>query len=232
MPLRLQGMAASDGLFTGPVHWHSQAKQAREHTGNPAAEAADLQTAVAGAIVELSHLQQQSEGAAAQIIGFQIAMLEDPSLIAPCWHFISNHASADGAWSAALDEHIKICNASEDGLLQTGSENLADLHDRVLRLLTHAIHREIPAGVVLLGHDLSPSAFLSHDWSKGGAIVLRSGSATGQVAMLARTNGIAMVLQVTELEENLVRVAQVDGARGEVWFDPEPQQSEAFAEAK
>ena len=107
----------------------------REHSGNPAAEAADLNSAIANALAEL---QMQIAGLpeiASDIVGFQIAMLEDPALVAPCWHLISNYASADGAWVAALDQQIEIFKSSPDESFKARASDVEEIRDRVLRHL-------------------------------------------------------------------------------------------------
>ena len=110
----------------------------REHSGNPAAEAADLHSAIAKALAELQKPLAGSTEEAADSIGFQIAMLEDPALAAPCWHLISNHASADGAWSATLDQQIASFNSSADEDVRARCPDLEDIRDRVLRHLAEA----------------------------------------------------------------------------------------------
>ena len=110
----------------------------REHSGNPAAEAADLHSAMAKALAELQKPLAGSTEEAADSIGFQIAMLEDPALAAPCWHLISNHASADGAWSSTLDQQVEIFNSSGDESFRARSSDVEDIRDRVLRHLAEA----------------------------------------------------------------------------------------------
>lgn len=68
-------------------------------------------------------------------IGFQIALLEDASLVAPCWHLISNHASADGAWTATLDQQIEIFKSSGDEHVRARTCDLEEIRDRVLHQL-------------------------------------------------------------------------------------------------
>ncbi len=110
----------------------------REHSGNPAAEAADLHSAMAKALAELQKPHAGSTEEAADSIGFQIAMLEDPALAAPCWHLISNYASADGAWAATLDQQIESFNSSGDEDVRARCPDLEDLRNRVLRHLAEA----------------------------------------------------------------------------------------------
>ena len=229
LAITVVGQCASDGLFAGPCHSLSQLTASREHTGNPAAEAADLQNAIAKAIAETTALMAASDTDAADILGFQLALLEDDALVAPCWHAIANHASAHGAWAATLDAHIRDYQASDDAYFQARSADLEDLRDHVLRLMTGEVAQQLPTGHVLVGEEISPSQFLGHDWSEGGAIVLARGSSTSHVAMLARARGIAMVVQVDRLPLNFNGRVQVDAEAAQVIFDPDAQQRHGFA---
>ena len=107
----------------------------REHSGNPAAEAADLNSAIARSLAELQKQFTESAEGANDNTGFQIAMLEDSSLVAPCWHLISNHASAEGAWTATLDQQIDIFKSSNDEYVRARTCDLEEIRDRVLHHL-------------------------------------------------------------------------------------------------
>ena len=104
----------------------------REHTGNPAAEASDLGNAIARA---LAGLQAEVPGPADDAAKFQIELLQDPQLAAPCWHLISNHASADGAWAAILDQYIENHHSHDDPLVMARAMDFEAIKTRVLRHL-------------------------------------------------------------------------------------------------
>jgi phosphotransferase system enzyme I (PtsI) len=70
---------------------------------------------------------------------------------------------------------------------------------------------------------MAPTAFLEADWSRGGAIVLASGSVTSHVAMLARARGIPMVVGLGEAVIASEGEAIVDGGEGVVVFRPSPE---------
>jgi phosphoenolpyruvate-protein phosphotransferase (PTS system enzyme I) len=176
---------------------------------------------VAVAVVELTTLLEKCDGEAADVIGFQIAMLEDEELIAPCWHIISNGAPADGAWRMAIDAQIDNFKSSDDEYFRARMADLEDMKSRVLRCLSGGGLSAVPAGAVLMGEDVSPSIFLSHDWSEGGAIVVSGGSTTSHVAMLARSRGIPMVVRVAQMPETAPAHILIDGTIGEVICDPD-----------
>jgi phosphoenolpyruvate-protein phosphotransferase (PTS system enzyme I) len=226
--LRMQGQAASQGFFAGPAHMLTAANAVYEFSGNPAQEAVALRDAVAAAAVELSSLLEKCEGDAADVIGFQIAMLEDEELVAPSWHIISNGAPADGAWRMAIDAQIANFQSSDDEYFRARVSDLEDMKQRVLRCLSGGGQSSAPSGTVLMGEDVSPSVFLSHDWSKGGAIVVSGGSSTSHVAMLARSRGIPMVVRATPMPDAAPTHILVDGASGLVIGDADPKTISEF----
>ena len=55
--------------------------------------------------------------------------------------------------------------------------------------------RSVPAGVIVAADDMPPSIFLATDWRDGG-LVLRRGSPSSHVAILARSRGVPMIVGV------------------------------------
>ena len=226
--LRMRGQAASKGFFAGPAHVLTEHNATYEFSGNPAQEAVALRDAVSRAVAELQTLLGKCEGDAADVISFQIAMLEDDELVAPCWHIISNGAPADGAWRMAMDGQIANFQSSDDEYFRARAADLEDMKSRVLRCLSGGGQSDVPAGTVLMGHDVSPSVFLSHDWSQGGAIVVSAGSATSHVAMLARSRGIPMVVRAEPWPQQQPSQILVDGTSGIAICNPDADATTEF----
>ena len=74
---RLVGKSASTGCAVGPVEVLSHAIAAVRAAGDRKTETNALSSAIAVAVEELSRLAAQADGGGADIIAFQIAMLED-----------------------------------------------------------------------------------------------------------------------------------------------------------
>ena len=104
--IHLTGRAASPGLAIGPVTVLTAAVARRTASGNPAQEAAALKAAIEGATAEIVKLIGTLEGEVADILEFQIAMLEDDALAEGAYDAISAGIPADHAWRSALDEEI------------------------------------------------------------------------------------------------------------------------------
>ena len=228
MSLELQGIGASDGLFLGPVRSLHAVTKRRIPSGDSVAEREALTAAIAAAIAELSDLMTQVDGDAADILAFQVAMLEDDSLSAPALASIETGEPADIAWTTALHPEIEGYEASDDDYFRARAADLKDLRDRVLRHLVGEAETSRSDGMVLVGDDLAPTIFLETDWSRGGAIALSGGSTTSHVAMLARARGIPMVVGLGDAIVGSTAMLAIDGATGRVIVDPHPDECSDF----
>lgn len=225
-----QGTSASDGLFLGPPRRLGPALAERQATGEPQGERAALHDAIAASVTDLASLMARVEGEAQDILGFQVAMLEDDALAAPALTAIDGGTAAHVAWADALDGEIAGYEASEDDYFRARAADLRDIRDRVLRHLSGGGASGSASGAVLVGDDIAPTAFLETDWSGGGAIALTRGSTTSHVAMLARARGIPMVVGLGDLPDDVTTLA-VDGGSGAVIADPDDAQRAAFTAA-
>jgi phosphotransferase system enzyme I (PtsI) len=141
-------------------------------------------------------------------------LAEDEELCEPIFAAVRQGAAADEAWRGALDDEIKTYEVSRSDYFRARASDLRDLRDRVLACLLGMPPADaLPSGAVIVGADLSPSHFLSIDWTRGSAIVLTQGSATSHVAMLARARAVPMIVGLqgsipADAEEILVDAVQ------------------------
>ena len=219
-PVELKGKPASRGIFAGPLIRIACEAGARIHSGSEAGERDALDTAIAEAIGELSELAAKIGGEGADMLAFQIAMLEDDALKAPAFAAIEAGSAADEAWTGALEGEIAGYDASEDEYFKARAADLRDLRDRVLKHLSGSSIETGSGGMILAGEDVPPTLFLETDWSRGGAIALTSGSASSHVAMLARARGVPMVVGLGPFELNGHDEAIVDGESGMLLLSP------------
>ncbi len=229
--IHLTGRPASPGLAIGPVTVLAAGLANRTAIGDPAQEAAALQAAIEAATAEIAELIATVQGEAAEILEFQVAMLEDDALAEGAYDAISAGIAADHAWRSALDAEISGYHAAEDEYFRARAADLADIRDRVLARLSGAdTAAKITGGSIVAGDDISPTAFLAADWTHGGAIALAAGSPSSHVAMLARARGAPMVVGLGPLSWNgrPPSLALVDGDAGTVIFDPEPETLRLF----
>ncbi|MEA2887352.1 MAG: phosphoenolpyruvate-protein phosphotransferase system enzyme [Bradyrhizobium sp.] len=225
------GRAASPGLAIGPVTVLTAAVASRRAAGDPAQETAALKAAIEAATADLAELVEAEQGDAADILQFQVAMLEDEALAEGAFDAIEADTAADQAWRSVLDAEIAGYRSAEDEYFRARVADLVDIRDRVLAHLNGADKpAAITGGSIVASDDISPSAFLAADWTRGGAIVLAAGSSSSHVAMLARARGAPMVVGLGPLSwaGRPPALALVDGDAGTVIFDPEPETRRLF----
>jgi phosphotransferase system enzyme I (PtsI) len=222
--LRLTGRPASPGLALSRLFVLADTDKAlpARAAEDPGREAERLRAAIAAAIGELEEVSRHADEDAREILEFQIAMLGDEALAEAAFAAIADGESADVGWRAALDSQVEDYAGAEDEYFRARSADLADLRDRVLRILSGEQQQSVPAGTVLVALDLPPSRFLGIDWQAGSAIALAGGSPTSHVALLARARGVPMVVG---LGADVMRVpsgqeAVIDGERGTLVVAP------------
>jgi phosphotransferase system enzyme I (PtsI) len=227
--LAYRGRTASIGFAHGPfVRVDGRTSSERVAAAPPDEEAA-LRAALVSAGQQIANLAEAVGGDAAQILEFQVALLEDDDFLDPIFAAIVEGAPAHTAWSSALEAQIAVYNAAADEYLQARSSDLADLRDRVLRTLRggEGEASKIPGGAVVCADDLPPSQFLEIDWSRGGGLALLRGSPTSHVAMLARARGIPMIVQLGSVPGN-ARTALLDGEGATLELNPSAEQIGLF----
>jgi phosphoenolpyruvate-protein phosphotransferase (PTS system enzyme I) len=219
-PVELHGQPAASGMAAGPLFRLQTRIGGRRPSGSPAIEQRDLAAAVKTAAAAVAALAERMDGEAAEILEFQVAMLEDASLIDPALTLIDEGSDAASAWSDAVNGQIADYERAEDEYFRARASDLRDLRDRVLCYLSGEADTELPPGVVLAGEDVTPSRFLSVDWSRGGGVALFAGSPSGHVAMLARSLGVPMVVGLGAIELSGHDAAVIDGDSGRVILSP------------
>jgi phosphotransferase system enzyme I (PtsI) len=227
--LAYRGRTASIGFAHGPLIRVDAGTSGERIAGNLAEEALALRAAIDRASGQIADLAGIAGGEAAQILEFQVALLEDEDFIEAIFASIGEGDPADVAWRSALDAQIADYNSAADEYLKARSSDLADLRDRVINNLRGDEGQvlKIPTGAVVCADDLPPSRFLEIDWSGGGGLALLRGSPTSHVAMLARARGIPMVVQLGAIPD-IGATALLDGEGATLELDPSAEQVRLF----
>lgn len=228
-PNRISGQAASAGFAHGPVHLAN--REARDYAAKstPEQELQALNLAVEEAVSSIASAMDRLSGDAADILEFQLAMIEDGSFTAAAAERITSGETAYDAWKAVLEVEIANYQASEEAYFRARSADLSDICETVLSALSGDTAEAIPPGVIHVDDDIAPSRFLAHDWSKGGGLALRKGSVNGHVAMLARARGVAMIVGIGGSEIDDMAEALLDAQSGELLVSPDADQIAAFS---
>jgi phosphoenolpyruvate-protein phosphotransferase (PTS system enzyme I) len=218
---RLQGRSAAPGLALAPLVRLLAAKAEGRQSHSKAGEQQALAEALDAAKLGLAALAGKvADEEAEAILSFQIELLEDENLAAPAFALIADGEAAPRAWCAAIDTEIAAYEQAEDSYFRARASDLRDLRDRVLRRLSGEIDQSVPAGVIVAAEDMPPSVFLATNWRNGG-LVLRRGSPSSHVAILARSRGVPMIVgvDVDGLESGVDAV--LDGDAGALIVDPD-----------
>ncbi|UDL92510.1 phosphoenolpyruvate--protein phosphotransferase [Mesorhizobium sp. PAMC28654] len=235
-PLRLQGISASAGYAEGPLFDLDRIALSYVGKATAADEKIALETAIGIATARLGALIKMADNNAADILEFQIAMLEDDALSSPAFAAIASGRPADAAWRQALDAEIDGYEVSEQDYFRARAADIRDIRDQVLRALTEDGDIQAPAGAIFYGEDIAPTRFLETDWSSGGGIALKAGSTASHVAMLARSRGVPMVvgLGVVGLghpSANPAGIALLDAEHGGIVLSPSRAEIDAFRQS-
>ncbi|MBV9530676.1 MAG: phosphoenolpyruvate--protein phosphotransferase [Bradyrhizobium sp.] len=218
----VEGRPAAPGIALAPLVRLFAAKSETRQSGSKDNERQALAAALETSKLDLTALAGKVRDQNAEaILSFQIALLEDQNLAAPAFALIADGEAAHRAWCAAIDPQIASYEQADDPYFRGRASDLRDLRDRVLRLLSGQGDQAVPPGAIVAAEDLTPSAFLATDWRDGG-LVLRRGSPSSHVAILARSRGIPMIIgvDVDRLESSLDAV--LDGDAGRLIVDPDP----------
>jgi phosphotransferase system enzyme I (PtsI) len=205
--------------------------EARQHR-SPAEEHQALVDALAASRQDLAMFARELAGSEAEaILEFQIALLEDEHLAAPAFALIAGGEAASRAWNAAIDPEIASYEEADDPYFRARASDLRDLRERVLRHLAGEADQIVPGGVIVAADDMPPSVFLATDWRDGG-LVLRRGSSSSHVAILAKSRGVPMIVGVDldRLEEGAD--ALLDGGAGLLIVDPDADTRAVYSQRR
>ena len=158
--LRLTGRSASSGFFEGPVIILTDTAATRVSSGNPSIEDEILRKSIESCRNSLVSLAESADGEAAEMLGFQVAMLEDDALAEGAFAAISQGIAAHEAWRDALNEEIKSYKDADDEYFRARAADLEDIRDGVMAELTGSSKKvDVPSGSILFSRDLPPSRF-------------------------------------------------------------------------
>jgi len=219
-----RGEPASPGLAMGAlVRLAARAQTVAETVESASAEKVRLEVAIGQAKGELSALIAANDAMGADILEFQLELLDDVALAAAAFAAIAAGSGAVAAWRAALGEQIAAYESADDDYFRARAGDLADLRDRVIAALTGTngeAREEVPDGAILLVDDLTPSRFLAMDWHRLGGAALTAGSRASHVAMLARARGVPLLTGLQGEPVGLAKEAVLDAQDGVLVVSP------------
>jgi len=222
----LQGVCAAPGLVGGPLFRLNAINlpaDAGKH--DPLEQQQVLESAlnqVRGEInATLAQAKKHRNSDEEAIFAAHLALLEDPALLDAAQHSIDQGTAATHAWSQSIDVQCEVLQHTGSALLAERANDLRDLKQRVLRaLLGEAWHYDVPAGVIVAAHELTPSDLLQLSAQGVAGLCMAEGGATSHVAILARGKGlpclVALGSVLLEQPQGQSVVLDADGGRLEL----------------
>ena len=222
------GVPASTGIVVGPVEQIDHGTTGLHRiVCDPFRERALYDVAVVLAKDELRRLSQRAKGPDADILLFQIALLEDESFTNEIGDYIA--AGAGGAAAVERAEQIfagRLKNV-DDEYIRERSVDVCDVCRRVVDILDgrprRRLHLKRPS--ILVADRFFPSDLFSLDRRMVLGLASDQDSTVSHAAIMARSMGIPAVVGLGDslLEEFDGRDVFVDGGSGEVFVEPDSQ---------
>jgi phosphocarrier protein FPr len=224
-PNIILGVAASPGVAVGNTYRQRRQEIRVEETAeHPNAEHRKLDKAIDQAALEIESLRAKVHGqgdpSKAAIFAAHQELLEDPELMEIASSAIDKGKSASFAWQQTYTAQADQLAKLKSELLAQRANDLRDVGDRVLRILTGAKEEALvfPANTILLAEDLTPSDMANIDPARVVGFATVAGGATSHVAILARSMGIPAIAGV---EPRILDLADgtpviLDGTKGRV----------------
>jgi len=232
---RFAGKTVYNGITMGKVMVLRKDSQQIRRTkiGNPEQEIDRVKNAVAMSKQQLAALYdkavQEVGQTSAAIFEVHQMMLEDEDYLDAIYHVIRMEmVNAEYAVAITGDNFAGMFAGMEDEYMQARAADVRDISARLVRNLSGQGGVDFSAmkPSIIVADDLSPSETVQMDKKKILAFVTVHGSTNSHTAILARMMSIPALIGV-QMDLDEIRTgmtAVVDGAAGEVIFEPTDQQ--------
>jgi len=202
------------------------------------AEQARLDRALAVTRDEFSSLREEvkksDSSIRAEILDAYMLVLDDEMLATRAQGMIAHETvSAEYAFKKTLDDMLVVFEDMEDPYFRERAVDLRDVGNRVVMNLLGVAYRlfqDLPAGAVVVAHDLPPSDAAALPRGKIAGIVTEVGSRTSHTAIMARSMevpaivGAEGVVGYVRAGDNLI----LDGVNGRVIVNPSADVAEEY----
>jgi phosphotransferase system enzyme I (PtsI) len=176
------------------------------------------------------HLSEKLGSKDASIFEVHLLILEDPVLLNESSRRVRElRLAAGAAFQDVAREYVEMLGSVDDPYLRERAADIRDVTQRVIRRLAGQERREtladITEPVIVISHDLTPSATAQLDRSKVLGFATDVGSSTSHTAILANSLGIPAVVGLHEISAR-VRTGDpvlLDGHTGAVFIRPTDQ---------
>lgn len=230
-----KGAAASAGVAVGPAFFY------RPVSDEPLPEfddpAAAFHVAVEATVAELRELQAAATAAertqAADVMGAQAAMAEDPMMVTEVEERLSAGMSLDTATSEVSDQLSSMLASLDDPYLAARSQDVVEVMDRIRTQLSGKERASLALDrpMIIVTDELSAADTVNLDPERVLGFVTSKGGPTGHVAVIARSLGIPAVVGIAGIAAIAADVIAINGSTGEVVADPDEDTLARFQQA-
>ncbi|WP_138007364.1 phosphoenolpyruvate--protein phosphotransferase [Halalkalirubrum salinum] len=205
---------------------------------SPAAEVDRFEAATEAAVAELDVERERTAErvgeSEAEVFDAHKQFLLDPTIESSVEEAIEAGKSAETAVWDAFAGPIEQFEGM-DGMMAERADDLRDVRDRLLRILSGADRRDLSAladGTVVLADRLTPSDTAQLDPEAIAGVVTAKGGRTSHAAIIARSLGIPAVVGVGAglFEVDVGVTVAVDGESGRIVIDPDAETIETYSE--
>ncbi len=165
----------------------------------------------------------------ADIFNAHLLVLEDPVLREEVLNGLKTHQlNVEAVFNDVIRKHLRAFAKTEDEYLRDRTADIDDIRKRILRNLLGRhpdVLAQLSEAVVVVAHDLSPSETALMHKKHVLAFVTDIGGRTGHTAIMAKSLEIPAVVGVEVATKRIHKgdLVVIDGVRGEVVIDPDPE---------
>ncbi|MGK5114318.1 MULTISPECIES: phosphoenolpyruvate--protein phosphotransferase [unclassified Geodermatophilus] len=235
-PVVLPGTPVVPGVAFGPVIRPSGAVRLPADEGVVVPEeerAGERERFVAAADVVADRLAQRASvatGVSAEVLSTTAGLARDRGLLSAVEQRIDAGAPAAVATVQAAQQFVELFT-SLGGLMAERVTDVRDIRDRIVAQLTGQGEPGVPSPEVpsvLLADDLAPADTAGLDPARVIGLGTRLGGTTSHTAIIARQLGLPCVVAIADLEDVPAgATVLLDGDRGTVTIDPDPEEAQA-----
>lgn len=172
------------------------------------------------------HIKARIGEKESEILTGQIMMLEDPFMLSQMEECIDGGNCAEKAVDTVCRTFIEMFEQMEDELMRQRATDIGDIRTRLLGILLQQEETDLsalPAGTVLVVHDLTPSMTVGLNRENIAAILTEVGGKTSHCAILARALEVPAVLSIENVLQTVQNQMQiiVDGEKGIALLSPD-----------
>ncbi len=232
---RLVGTGAAGGVAIGPAVVIDTVEVEIPVTDDPVASFNEAMAAVQADLLRLQeHARNAGRTEAAEVLGAQALMAEDPMLADSVAAGIEAGATLEEAVTNTSAEIAAMFAAIDDPYIAARATDVVEVTDRVRRHLagvesTDLGAIEVPSILVAAAITAAETALLDPNLVLG--FITEAGGPTSHVAIIARSLGVAAVVGTTGVVD-LVRSGDsvaLDGTSGDVAIRPNDETTATFA---